>query len=322
MSRAGFYRYLARTAPEEEDVVLRERLQQLVLENRRRCGYRPLTALLRREGHVVNRKRVLRLMREDNLLCLRRQKYVLTTDSNHDLPIYPNLAGRMTLTGLNQLWVADITYIRLQREFVYLAVLLDAYSRRVIGWALERTLKAELPLAALRQALATRTWRKGELVHHSDRGTQYASKEYVALLEDEKHEIQVSMSRRGNPYDNARAERFMRTLKQEEVYGGDYRDLDDARARIGQFLDEVYNQRRLHSALQYVTPVEFEQAAETQEQAKAQAQAQAPVVTPDPRAETVETDGVEDARARDRPHPLEIPWGFPPFPPPDDGCHP
>jgi len=316
VSRAGFYRYLARTAPADEDVLLRERLQQLVVAQHRRCGYRPISALLRREGFLVNRKRVLRLMQEDNLLCLRRQKFVFTTDSNHELPIYPNLARRLTLTGLNQLWVSDITYIRLQCEFLYLAVILDAYSRRVIGWSLGRSLQAELPLAALRQALATRTWRPGELIHHSDRGVQYASHEYTSLLEHKDHDIQISMSRRGNPYDNAKAERFMRTLKQEEVYGGDYRDLDDARARIGEFLDEVYNKQRLHSALRYVTPDEFEQAEQPKEQLRASI----------PRGpETVETDGARESEEVPWeglprfPPPLEIPSGFPPFPPPDNG---
>lgn len=289
VSRAGFYRYLARTAPEQEDLALRERLQQLVVAQRRRCGYRPITAWLRREGFVVNRKRVLRLMREDNLLCLRRHKYVLTTDSRHEFAVYPNLVPRLVLTGINQLWVADLTYIRLQREFIYLAVVLDAYSRRVIGWALDRTLKAELPLAALQQALASRRWEPNALVHHSDRGVQYASDEYIKLLEDSK--IQISMSRRGNPYDNARAERFLRTLKQEEVYGADYRDLEEARVRLGPFLDDVYNRQRLHSALQYVTPAEYEE------------------VVMKPKTEAGET--------------MEIPLAeSPSFPPLDDGLWP
>ena len=223
-------------------------------------GYRMLTALLRREGQQVNHKRVLRLMREDNLLSLRQRKYVFTTDSTHASPIYPNLARRIKLTGLNQLWATDITFIRLRNEFVYLAVVLDAYSRRVIGWALDRTLEAELAIRALQMALRRRDWKAEELVHHSDRGVQYASGDYTDILE--QGGIQISMSRRGNPYDNARAERFMRTLKQEEVYGTDYRDLEDARSRIGQFLEEVYNRQRLHSALKYLTPEEFEQAIE------------------------------------------------------------
>ena len=258
VSRAGFYRHLQQTVPKEADLLLRARLQELAVAHHRLRGYRMLTALLRREGQQVNHKRVLRLMREDNLLSLRRRKYVFTTDSTHALPIYPNLARRLKLTGLNQLWVADITFIRLRTEFVYLAVVLDAYSRRVIGWDLGRTLEAGLAIRALQMALRERDWKPEELVHHSDRGVQYASGEYTALLD--QSEIQISMSRRGNPYDNARAERFMRTLKQEEVYGTNYLDLEDARSRIGEFLEQVYNRQRLHSALRYLTPEEFERA--------------------------------------------------------------
>ncbi len=260
VSRAGFYRYLQQTAPEQADLLLRARLQELAVAHHRLRGYRMLTALLRREGQVVNHKRVLRLMREDNLLSLRRKKYVFTTDSAHTLPIYPNLARHAKLTGLNQLWVADITFIRLRNEFIYLAVVLDAYSRRVIGWDLGRTLQAELAIHALQMALSQRSWKAEGLIHHSDRGVQYASTDYTDLLE--QNEIQISMSRRGNPYDNARAERFMRTLKEEEVHGADYRDLEDARSRIGEFLDQVYNRQRLHSALRYLTPEEFERASE------------------------------------------------------------
>jgi putative transposase len=260
VSRAGFYRYLQQVSPEQADLLLRARLQELAVAHHRLRGYRMLTALLRREGQVVNHKRVLRLMREDNLLSLRRMKYVFTTDSRHNLPIYPNLARRVSLTKLNQLWVADITFIRLRSEFVYLAVVLDAYSRRVIGWDLGRTLQAELAIRALQMALNERNWKAEELIHHSDRGVQYASNDYTEILE--QREIQISMSRRGNPYDNARAERFMRTLKEEEVHGTDYQNLEDARSRIGEFLEQVYNRQRLHSALRYLTPEEFEQASE------------------------------------------------------------
>jgi putative transposase len=219
-----------------------------------------LTETVRREGHLVNHKRVLRLMREDNLLSLKRKKYVFTTDSAHTLPIYPNLARHAKLTALNQLWVADITFIRLRNEFVYLAVVLDAYSRRVIGWDLGRTLQAELAIRALEMALSQRSWKAEGLIHHSDRGVQYASTDYTDLLEH--NDIQISMSRRGNPYDNARAERFMRTLKEEEVNGTAYRDLSDARTRIGEFLEQEYNRKRLHSALGYLTPEEFEQISQ------------------------------------------------------------
>ena len=196
-------------------------------------------------------------MREDNLLCLRHRKFVVTTDSKHDLPVYPNLAKAMVLTSINQLWRADITYIRLVEEFVYLAVMLDAYSRRVIGWALDRTLQDRLTITALEMALAQRGATAG-LVHHSDRGVQYASHDYTRILQE--HGIRISMSRTGNPWDNAACESFMKTLKYEEVYRSEYRDLADAYARIGEFLEEVYNQKRLHSALDYRSPAAFEQS--------------------------------------------------------------
>jgi len=203
----------------------------------------------------VNPKRVHRLMREDNLLCVRKRKYVVTTDSNHNRTIYPNLARGLALTSVNQLWIADLTYIRLAEEFVFLAAILDAYSRRVIGWALDRTLDDELTLTALRMAIACRAPSPG-LVHHSDRGSQYASGDYIGLLQ--ANQIRISMSRRGNPYDNAACESFMKTLKYEEVYRNEYRDLAEARASIGEFLEKVYNEKRLHSALGYVPPAEFE----------------------------------------------------------------
>jgi putative transposase len=198
---------------------------------------------------------VQRLMREDNLLCLRKRRFIATTDSNHALPVYPNLAPDLVLTGIDQLWRADITYVRLEAEFVYLAVVMDAFSRKVIGWALGRTLEAVLTIEALQMALRTRK-PTGGLVHHSDRGVQYASGDYTDLLE--AHGIQISMSRRGNPYDNAQCESLMKTLKYEEVYRNEYQDLTEARAQIGAFLEKVYNQKRLHSALGYLPPVRFE----------------------------------------------------------------
>ena len=198
------------------------------------------------------------MMREDNLLCVRRRAFVVTTDSRHHLPVYPNLAREMNPLAINQLWVADITYIRLRTEFVYLAVVLDAFSRRVIGWALGRRLEAELAVTALRMALIARQPGLG-LVHHSDRGVQYASQDYTDLLK--QHKVAISMSRKSNPYDNAACESFMKTLKYEEVYRNEYRDFAEAHASIGEFLERVYNRQRLHSALGYLPPAEFENSA-------------------------------------------------------------
>ena len=256
VSRIDYYRRPSAIACIDSDLELREKIQQIALEMSA-YGYRRMTAELNRRGVVINHKRVLRLMREDNLLCLRRRKFVRTTDSNHSLLIYPNLAREMVLSRIDELWVADITYIKLLREFIYLGVILDAYSRRCIGWALGRTLESRLAVEALRMALSTRRVQPG-LVHHSDRGVQYASLEYTGLLKE--NEIRISMSRRGNPYDNAKAESFMKTLKMEEVYLYEYEDLEEAKNRIGYFLEDVYNQKRLHSALGYVPPAEFEQS--------------------------------------------------------------
>jgi len=255
VSRAGFYRRQNEPDAEDRDLDLRDEIQKIALEMPA-YGRRRITAELRRRGWEVNHKRVHRIMREDNLLCLRRRKFVVTTDSNHPHPVYPNVAAGMEPTGVNQLWVADITYIRLELEFVYLAVILDAFSRRVVGWALDRTLEAVLVMAALRRALEERTPVPG-LVHHSDRGVQYACGDYTDLLKE--HGITISMSRKGNPYDNAACESFMKTLKYEEVYRQEYRDLTEALASIQQFIENIYNQKRLHSALGYRPPVEFEQ---------------------------------------------------------------
>jgi putative transposase len=256
VSRAGYYRRWRASAPRQEETTVRDAIQRLVLANRR-YGYRRIAAQLRRDGLVANHKRVLRLMRQDNLLCLRKRPFVpVTTDSRHEWRVVPNLARGLVPTGLDQLWVADITYVRLLEEFAYLAVLLDAFSRRVIGWALDKHLRATLATAALEMAITNRRPAPGSLIHHSDRGVQYACGEYAAMLE--AHDIQPSMSRVGNPYDNAKAESFMKTLKHEEVDGRSYRDLDQARAAIGAFIEDVYNRQRLHSALAYRPPAEFE----------------------------------------------------------------
>ena len=256
VSRSGFYRFDedATTGPDDRDMGLRDAIQRIALAWP--CYGRPrLTAELRRQGWTVNPKRVHRLLREDNLLCVRKRKFVVTTDSNHGRMVYPNLAVDLVLSGVNQLWRADMTYIRLREEFVFLAVVLDAYSRRVIGWALERTLEDELTVAALRMAIHNRNVSPG-LVHHSDRGSQYASHDYTDLLR--AHGIEISMSRKGNPWDNAACESFMKTLKYEEIFRNEYRDLAEARTSIHEFLEKVYNHKRLHSALGYVPPAEFE----------------------------------------------------------------
>lgn len=255
VSRAAYYRWHEAAPAVDADLDLRDEIQRIALESPG-YGWPRITAELHRRGWEAHHKRVYRIMREDNLLCLRRRKFVVTTDSNHRRPVYPNLVREMVVTGIDQLWVADITYIRLEAEFVYLAVILDAYSRRVIGWALDQTLEEELTMTALRMALERRIPAPG-LVHHSDRGVQYASQDYTDLLKD--HQINISMSRKGNPYDNAACESFMKTLKYEEVHRQEYRDLTEARASIEHFLERVYNQKRLHSALGYRPPVEFEQ---------------------------------------------------------------
>ena len=257
LSRSTIFRHLhspGSSASANNEVELRGQIQSIALEMRS-YGYRPITKELQRRGVKANHKRVLRLLREDNLLCLRQRAFVRTTDSNHSLTVYPNLARGLVLSNINQLWVSDITYIRLRREFVYLAVVLDAYSRRCIGWALSRHIDTELALKALRMALKTRTVSPG-LIHHSDRGVQYAAADYVALLQE--HKIQISMSRTGNPYDNAKAERFMRTLKYEEIYLNDYETLAEVLASVQHFIDAVYNRKRLHSAIGYRPPAEFE----------------------------------------------------------------
>jgi putative transposase len=267
VSRSSFYRF----DPDgkrgaDRDMDLRDAIQRIALEWPV-YGRPRITAELRRRGWRVNPKRVYRLLGEDNLLCVRKRRFVVTTDSRHGRKVYPNLAAKMVLRGVDQLWRADITYIRLGEEFVYLAVVLDSFSRRVIGWALDRTMEEELTLTALRMALSRRSAGPG-LVHHSDRGSQYASLAYTELLQ--QRGIAISMSRKGNPWDNAACESFMKTLKYEEVLRNEYRDLAEARASIRQFLEKVYNRKRLHSALGYVPPAEFEKrlAAQAKEAAR------------------------------------------------------
>ena len=258
VSRASFYRRWSQSEPLREETALRDAIQRIALAERF-YGYRRIAQVLGREGWRVNHKRVSRIMREDNLLCLRTPAFrPPTTDSRHSWRVWPNLARHLQPMAVNQLWVADITYVRLAEAFVYLAVILDAFSRKVVGWAMADHLQASLALEALEMALTSREVIRGGLVHHTDRGTQYACGDYIQHLEAAG--IQPSMSRAGCPYDNAMAESFMKTLKKEEVDASQYRNLDHARTAIGQFIESVYNSHRLHSALHYLTPVEFEQA--------------------------------------------------------------
>jgi len=256
VSRAGYYRHFGPHESARDDADMRDLIQRAALADRH-CGYRRITHALRRQGLIVNAKRVLRLMREDNLLALRATPFVpRTTDSRHGFAVRPNLTRGLIPTALDQIWVADITYIRLAEAFVYLAVVIDAFSRKVVGWALDDHLEARLAIAALDRAIEARDPPPESLIHHSDRGVQYACADYIERLE--ARNIAVSMSRPANPYDNAKAESFMKTLKTEEVNGKDYKNLDDARAHVGEFIENVYNAKRLHSALGYRPPAEFE----------------------------------------------------------------
>jgi transposase InsO family protein len=257
VGRAGYYRHWQASAPRQEETELHDAVQRLALRHRH-YGHRRIAVELQRAGWPVNKKRVLRIMREDNLLCVPKRAFVPpTTDSRHGWRVYPNLARHLVPLAPNQLWVADITYVRLAEEFIYLAVILDAFSRRVIGWNLAAHLHASLALAALEMALATRAAVPGALIHHSDRGVQYACADYISRLTQAG--IQPSMSRVGCPWDNAMAESFMKTLKTEEINGRSYRNLSDAEAAIGQFIEAVYNLQRLHSALAYHSPAAFEE---------------------------------------------------------------
>jgi putative transposase len=260
VSRASFYRYLRRGWQAEEEMALRSAVQNVVIQHRWRYGYRRVTVELRTQGMVANHKRIARIMREDNLLTVREQWFRPPGHSLRVARVHLNLAGRMTLSGPNQLWAADITYVRLTREFVYLAVVLDVFSRKVIGWALGRGLKAQLPLSALEQAIADRKPPPG-VVHHSDQGVQYGSREYMQKLRD--HRMLPSMSRPGNPYDNATCESFLKTIKREEIYASEYRDFEDLCQKVEEFIDRYYNRSRLHSALGYCSPEEFENRRKT-----------------------------------------------------------
>ena len=254
VSRSWYYE---RPTPEhraQRDIQFRDAIERIVLEFPG-YGYRRVTAALRREGWAVNHKRVLRIMREESLLCQLNGRFMPTTDSAHSFGRYPNLIKDTKLDGLDQVWVADITYVRLPATFCYLAAVLDAYSRRCVGWHLSRWIDTRLALSALEMALAARRPEVG-LIHHSDQGVQYASAEYVERLE--KAGAQISMASVSNPYENAKAESFFRTLKLEEVYIKDYRDFEEAQEKIGEFIEEVYNHKRLHSSLGYLPPVEFE----------------------------------------------------------------
>jgi putative transposase len=262
VSRSGFYKWFQRSIRPDSgpnlEIQIREEIQNIVIEFPG-YGYRRVTIELQNRDYLVKEKIVRKCMKEDNLLCVKRRFRLQTTDSNHGEKIYQNLARDLKVTGINHLWVADITYIQLLKEFVFLAVIIDVFSRRCIGWELSRHIDTDLTLNALRNAFRTR---KGDdlkgLIHHSDQGVQYASKEYVDCLK--RHGILVSMSRKGNPYDNAFAESFIKTLKCEEVYLNEYGTFNDALTNIDRFIEEVYNSKRLHSSIGYKSPISFEKA--------------------------------------------------------------
>ncbi|PIS99316.1 transposase [Bradyrhizobium nitroreducens] len=258
LPRATYYRHLARHDPKAADCELRDVIQRICLKHVF-YGYRRVTAALRRQGMVVNAKKVQRLMREDNLLAQRKTPFLKPpSERPSGFLVVPNLVRGLVPSAPDQIWVADITYVHLARTFAYLAVILDAFSRKAVGWAFDDTLDTSLAISALEKAIAARRPARGSLIHHSDRGVQYASIAYRQRLAD--RDITLSMSRPGNPFDNAKAESFMKTLKAEEINGKTFVDLDDARRRINSFIAEVYNKERLHSALGYQSPLEFETA--------------------------------------------------------------
>lgn len=265
VSRASYYREWEKTAGSDADMDLRDQIQKIALRFRR-YGRRRVTEELRRQGCTASKSKIRRILREDNLLAVRKRKFIATTRKDNQFRVYPNLAERLELSDINQLWIADITYLRLQREFVYLAVVLDSFSRKVVGWGLSREIKASLTLTALQEALDNRHPGPG-LVHHSDRGSQYACHEYVGLLE--RHKAFLSMSRAGRPWENGRCESFINTLKQEEIDARPYGDLPELEQHIEEFIEQFYNRVRLHSALGYQSPEEFEQKHATQRSAPA-----------------------------------------------------
>lgn len=255
VSRSGYWAWRNAKPNEPEPVI--GQIRGIVAEFNG-YGYRRVTAELRRRKLVVNHKKVQQIMRENGLCCRKKRFKILTTDSKHGLPVYPNLAKDLELTGINQLWVADITYVQLLRGFVYLAVILDAYSRKCLGWQLSRGIDARLCLDALQMAFDERKGMRLEgLVHHSDQGVQYASDDYTDALHTQG--VQISMSRKGNPYDNAKAESFMKTFKVEEVYVSEYESFGDALENIQRFIEVVYNRKRLHSSIGYLPPAEYEE---------------------------------------------------------------
>jgi transposase InsO family protein len=255
VSRSWYYEQQGHPDTNEEEIALRDRIEEIILEFAG-YGYRRVTRALHREGRQINHKRVLRIMREESLLCRIKKSFVVkTTNSRHHFPVYPNRLAGLTPSAPDQAWVADFTYIRLRGAFVYLACILDAFSRRCVGWYLSREMTTHMTLMALRRAIHERHPRPG-LIHHSDRGMQYASYDYVEQLQ--QIDALISMSSVDNPYDNAKAESFFKTLKQEEVYLKEYRSFEDAEANLDVFLEQVYNLKRLHSSLGYVPPAEFE----------------------------------------------------------------